>query len=34
MDAHLSGDKVSGRLIVVWTYVLGVTVGTILAITL
>ena len=34
MDAHLSEDEVLGRLTVVWTYVLGVAVGTILAIAL
>jgi hypothetical protein len=34
MDAHLAEDEISGRLAVVWTYVLGVAVGTILAIAL
>jgi hypothetical protein len=34
MDAHLAEDEMSGRLTLVWTYVLGVTVGTILAIAL
>jgi hypothetical protein len=34
MDAHLAEDEMSGRLTVVWTYVLGVAVGTILAVAL
>ena len=34
MDAHLADDEMSGRLTLVWTYVLGVAVGTILAIAL
>jgi|SoiMethySBSTD1v2_1073268.scaffolds.fasta_scaffold00634_30 hypothetical protein len=34
MDPHLAEDEISGRLTVVWTYVLGVAVGTILAIAL
>jgi hypothetical protein len=34
MDAHLAEDETSGRLTVVLTYVLGVAVGTILAVAL
>jgi hypothetical protein len=34
MDAHLADDEMSGRLTLAWTYVLGVAVGTILAIAL
>jgi hypothetical protein len=34
MDAHLADDEMSGRLTLVWTYVLGVAVGTILAVAL
>jgi hypothetical protein len=34
MDPQLAEDEISGRLTLVWTYVLGVAVGTILAIAL
>jgi hypothetical protein len=34
MDPQLVEDEMSGRLTVVWTYVLGVAVGTFLAIAL
>jgi hypothetical protein len=34
MDAQLAKDELSGRLTIVWTYVLGVAVGAILAVAL
>jgi len=34
VDPQLAQDEISGRLTVVWTYLLGVAVGTLLALAL